>query len=397
LRLAVGFFGHKCCRNLSFHAAILQVYLLAEGVAIETIFFAYGVWSIAKMLFEIPTGIFADRFGRRRSLFAGIFFRSLGLLWLFADPGAASVIGSFVLMSLGSAFLSGSDSALVYDALRDGNEAVSYRGFESRGYMVELAVYGAAAAIGSLVAAHVDLAMPVLLSAIGSIIGIVFVMLLPRDRGEPRAATRAQSPLLQFLRVMREILRHPSLRAAAVAFVAFNVLVDAGMLLYQPLLIEQGVATIWFGIGMGLIVVVDMAAVWIGNRPPLSGLSRGASALLVNLVFAGFVLCCLVAGWLPAPFALLLVAIGYSLHGAADGLQYPLVRVWANEAFAGSERATMLSVLSAASLIVMGAMHSINGVLIGIGGTQLAFVAVLAIWAAGAIGCWSASRRIPAP
>jgi hypothetical protein len=175
------------------------------------------------------------------------------------------------------------------------------------------------------------------------------------------------------------------------------VLVDAGMLLYQPLLIELGVATIWFGIGMGLIVVVDMAAVWIGNRPPLLGMSRGASALLVNLVFAGFVLCCMVAGWLPAPFALLLVAIGYALHGAADGLQYPLVRVWANEAFAGSERATMLSVLSAASLIVMGAMHSINGVLIGIGGTQLAFAAVLAIWAAGAIGCWSASRRIPAP
>ena len=54
----------------------------------------------------------------------------------------------------------------------------------------------------------------------------------------------------------------------------------------------------------------------------------------------------------------------------------------------------MMSVLSSAGLLLIGAMHAINGVLIGIGGTQLAFVCVLAIWAAGSLGCWQALRRI---
>ncbi|MEX1109427.1 MAG: MFS transporter [Dongiaceae bacterium] len=393
LHLTVAFLGHKTCRNFNFHAAILQVYLLAEGVSIETIFFAYGIWSIAKMVFEVPTGIFADRFGRRFSLIVGIAVRSLGLIWLFASADPASVLGSFVLMSLGSAFISGSDSALLYDAVHDGSGDGAYRRLESWGYIVELAVYGGSATIGSLLTDRIGLAMPVLLSALGSAIGILFVVMLPADKRAGREASRAQSPLLQFLRVMREILRHPPLRAAAIAFVAFNVIIDAGTLLYQPILIEQGVATIWFGVGLGALMLADMAGVWLGNRRPLSQLSRGQSALLVNAIFAGFILCCIVAGWLPAPLALMMVWLGYVLHSAGDGLQYPLVRVWANEAFSGPERATMLSVLSGASLLVIGVIHSINGVLIGIGGTQLAFAALLVIGAAGAIGCRSASRH----
>lgn len=88
---------------------------------------------------------------------------------------------------------------------------------------------------------------------------------------------------------------------------------------------------------------------------------------------------------------------GYVLHAAGDGLQYPLVRVWANDAFSGPERATMLSVLAVASLLVTGAVNAVNGVLLGIGGSPLAFALLLLVWVAGAIGCWSAVRNIPLP
>jgi MFS family permease len=118
--------------------------------------------------------------------------------------------------------------------------------------------------------------------------------------------------------------------------------------------------------------------------------------LLVSAIFGGFIVCCLAANWVPPGLAIALLIAGFVLHAAGDGLQYPLVRVWANESFEGVERATMLSVMSSAGLLLIGAMHAVNGVLIGIGGTKLAFFAVLAIWAAGAIGCWQALRRVGA-
>lgn len=72
------------------------------------------------MVFEVPTGAFADRFGRRSSLVAGIAIRSMGLFWLFASADPLSLFAGLVLTSLGGAFVSGADSALIYDALNPG-------------------------------------------------------------------------------------------------------------------------------------------------------------------------------------------------------------------------------------------------------------------------------------
>lgn len=395
-KLTLGFLGFKVCRNFNFHAGLIQLYLVSRGVSFETILLAYGVQSVAMMLFEVSTGVFADRFGRRLSLIAGVAIRALGILLLFAWVEPLTVMVGFVLISLGLAFISGSDSALIFDATQKDPASGSYRRLESLGYLVELGVYGGAAALGSVIAELTSLSVPVLMSALLSPLAILFALMLPSDRHERRSASLPRNPVLQFLRVMIVVLRHPPLRAAAIAFVVFYALVDAGMILYQPLLAEQGVATIWFGIGLAVMVAIDMGAVWAGSRAPLSLLSRARSVWLVSAIFLGFVLCCLAATFVGPTAAIVLIVAGFVLHGIGDGLQYPLVRIWANESFEGVERATMLSVLSSAGLLLIGAMHAINGVLIGIGGTRLAFIAVLAIWIAGAIGCWQALRRVGA-
>lgn len=392
--LTRGFIGFKVFRNFTFYAGIMQLYLVSQGISFEMIMLAYGIQSVTMMLFEIATGIFADRFGRRLCLIAGVAIRAVGIMLLFAWPEPLTVVAAFILVSLGLAFISGSDSALIYDATQKNPQAGSYRRLESLGYLVELGVYGSAAALGSIIAELTTLSVPVVMSALLSPIAILFALMLPSDRHERRSASLPRNPLLQFLRVMGVVIRHPPLRAAALAFIVFYALVDAGTILYQPVLAEHGIATIWFGIGVAVMVVVDMAGVWIGNRPPLALLSRGKSVWLVSAIFGAFILCCLAANWVSPTLAIVLLVTGFLLHALGDGLQYPLVRIWANESFEGVERATMMSVLASAGLLLIGAMHAINGVLIGIGGTKLAFFAVLAIWAAGAIGCWQALRRI---
>ena len=393
-KLTRGFIGFKVFRNFTFYAGIMQLYLVSQGISFEMIMLAYGIQSVTMMLFEIATGIFADRFGRRLSLIAGVAIRALGIMLLFAWAEPLGVIVGFILVSLGLAFISGSDSALIFDATQKNPQSGSYRRLESLGYLVELGTYGAAAALGSIIAELTSLWVPVVMSALLSPIAILFALMLPSDRHERRTASLPRNPLLQFLRVMGVVIRHPPLRAAALAFIVFYALVDAGTILYQPALADHGVATIWFGVGVAVMVVVDMAGVWAGNRTPLALLSRGKSVLLVSTIFGGFIFACLAAYWVAPSFAIVLLIGGFLLHAFGDGLQYPLVRIWANESFEGVERATMMSVLASAGLLLIGAMHAINGVLIGIGGTQLAFVCVLAIWAAGSIGCWQALRRI---
>ena len=77
---------------------------------------------VSANLFEIPTGVFADFFGRKTSIFISFLlyglvmfgFANISVFWMF--------IALDILKSLSNAFMSGSLEALVYDSLEDKKE-----------------------------------------------------------------------------------------------------------------------------------------------------------------------------------------------------------------------------------------------------------------------------------
>jgi len=81
---------------------------------------------ISSNLFEVPTGVFADTFGRRTSIVISFFlyglvmlgFANISVFWMF--------IVLDILKALSNAFLSGSLEALVYDSLKEKGQEQSY-------------------------------------------------------------------------------------------------------------------------------------------------------------------------------------------------------------------------------------------------------------------------------
>ena len=84
-------------------------------------FAVLSVAAIASSLLEIPTGIFSDRVGRRKTvIFASVVWFIALVTYAFANSFAILAIGA-IFQGLGQALISGNNNALLHDSLKEQN------------------------------------------------------------------------------------------------------------------------------------------------------------------------------------------------------------------------------------------------------------------------------------
>ena len=116
----------------AFYNGVDTLYFRHFLLDFEQISFLISAALIATLLFEVPTGSFADMYGKKRSILAGSFVRLGGLGFLtFGSTFGAFVIG-FVLLGIGRAFESGAGSALLYEFLASVDRQHEYIQHQSR-------------------------------------------------------------------------------------------------------------------------------------------------------------------------------------------------------------------------------------------------------------------------
>ncbi|MBN1822564.1 MAG: MFS transporter [Prolixibacteraceae bacterium] len=105
-------------KNLRFFEAFFILFLVEKGLSYTQIGILYAVREISINVFEIPSGIVADTYGRKRSLlgsfiaymFSFAVFYFSGNFWLF--------LAAFVLYGIGDAFRTGTHKGMIMDYLR---------------------------------------------------------------------------------------------------------------------------------------------------------------------------------------------------------------------------------------------------------------------------------------
>ncbi|MBF8280461.1 MAG: Major facilitator superfamily [Candidatus Magasanikbacteria bacterium] len=102
--------------------AVVALFYLSRGVTIEQIFYFSIVWSLTEIIFEIPTGFLADKFGRKAMMILGGVLQVLSFAATFFAHGFLQFIGVFILMALAYACFSGTEEALLYDSLKELNQ-----------------------------------------------------------------------------------------------------------------------------------------------------------------------------------------------------------------------------------------------------------------------------------
>lgn len=112
--------------NISIAGAAWVLLLVSDGYSLVQVGFAETVFHIVSLIAEIPSGMFADVMGRKKSLIVSCIMGMLGAAVRGFLPGFPCVLISIGFSALSYNFASGSDSALAYDSLLEEGQESKY-------------------------------------------------------------------------------------------------------------------------------------------------------------------------------------------------------------------------------------------------------------------------------
>lgn len=146
-------------KNSKFFEPYLFIYLMAMGMNLFQIGTLISIREVITYVFEVPSGIFADNYGKKRELMICFTFYMISFIFFFIGSNYSIIAIGMIFFGLGEAFRSGTHKAMIYAYLEQ-KQWFQYKAF----------VYGRTRSF-SLIG-----------SAISAFLSIIFVLNLPGIR-----------------------------------------------------------------------------------------------------------------------------------------------------------------------------------------------------------------------
>ncbi len=108
-------------KNLQFFKPYLIIYLTANGLNLFNIGILISIREIVVNIVEIPSGVLADFFGRKKVLLVSFVFYSIAFVFFFFTHNFSLAAVAMLFFGLGSAFRSGTHKAMIYSYLEQKN------------------------------------------------------------------------------------------------------------------------------------------------------------------------------------------------------------------------------------------------------------------------------------
>lgn len=131
-------YTYKFLDDLILMYPFYSVYMTAKGLSVFQISSLFVLWSLVSLLTNIPTGVFADKYSRKKLLALGQVFKAVSFVPWIIYPHYLGFAIAFILWGIGSALTSGTFEALVYDELKVNNKEQDYVKVIGRAYSFSL-------------------------------------------------------------------------------------------------------------------------------------------------------------------------------------------------------------------------------------------------------------------
>ena len=358
---------------------------LSQAALIDVTFF------VAAAFAEVPTGIVADRFGRKASMTAGAALMSLGVLgWTFA-PTLPLIMLAYVAMGVGITFLSGAEDAFFYETLQ-----VTGRGDDYTRLLGRVSgIFPGALALGSVaggVLAAIDVVLPFLISGVALLItlGIVLTFKEPQT-AEPSGGQARPSfgeVLRQSLALLRArpTLRYPILYLAVVPLASFMI----ESVFVQPQALALGVPLAGIGVIVMAVQLTNMLGSAWSDRITVR-VGEGRVLYTAPMMICSSLLLLAALQILPA---LLLIAV----MGFLTAVVRPILVSRIQDELSDDIRATMLSMQSLTFTIVAAISQPSLGAIADHWGLPAAYVVLAASVSLLMVGLfWKSRQHCPQP
>ncbi|WP_372776768.1 MFS transporter [Mangrovibacterium sp.] len=310
---------------------VVVLFYQNNGLSMQQIFWLKSIYSVAMVAMEIPSGYMADVWGRKKTLLLGAILGTLGMALYSFSYGFWAFALAEIVLGIGYSFISGSDSALLYDTMKSAQREKDY--MKQEGWITSAGNFaeGIAGVFGGLLAT-MSLRLPFYVQFGVAAIAIPAALLLV----EPKSRIDSTKPTFNSsLRTIREMLQHRQLRAALLisSFAGTASLTFAWFV--QPYFKEAGLPVSLFGLMWTLLnLSVGISSVFSYKIERTVG--RRYALLIIILGFGlGFYL----AAWEVSLIGIGLLFFFYLIRGIA----HPILKDYINRYTRSEVRATILS------------------------------------------------------
>ncbi len=340
-----------------FGAIAVAFYLDHAHVDYTRIFLLEGFFVASVFLLEVPTGVIADKFGRKVSLLLGTLFSGAGfVLFGLVNNYGVFFIANF-LCAVGMTLFSGADNALLYDTLLAAGKTDQGRHYQARYSAMSSMGMMIGPLAGSLFAGSTILAYPASLPVIFIASGVMFFLagFAALTLTEPPRHEKVENPVLEGIKGFLTLFKHKKLRGYAVNATLISAVTFFIFWFYQsltrvanlPVWINGFVCAGFNGFGMILL--------WNAARlEKLAGLNR---LLILTAVLPGVLF--LVLGGLTTTAAVTIPVI--FLIAGLKMLRGPLLTDLMNSQIESRNRATVLSGVSMMERAFIGILYPVVG------------------------------------
>lgn len=312
---------------------IVVIFYTDTGMNMQEIFILKSIYSIGIVAMEIPSGWMADVWGRRATLILGSILGAVGFTVYALTHSFLWFIVAEVILGVGYSFVSGADSAMLYDTLLENNREKQYVKQEGRitsaGNFAE-ALAGIAGGLLAAIALRTPFYFQVLVASMA--IPASWKLIEPQFH-------RKQAILkpLEFIRTARNNLMGNRNLLTAILFSSVTGTATLTFAWFvQPYFREIGMPIEWFGIMWALLnTSVAVSSVFAYKMDDYFTKRSGALVIMAALT-AGFWL----SGWFITWWGIGFLFFFYLTRGMAT----VLLKNYVNEYTDSDVRATLLSV-----------------------------------------------------
>ena len=313
------------------------IYLQMQGLNLVEIGLCESIFHVASFVFEVPSGVLADRFSYRFSLFWGriasivsaILILVAHSFWLFAL--------SFVLSALSYNLQSGTIDALMYDSLVAPQQTKRFPNVISNlNVVIEFSQTAGVVIAGFLVHWHFELTY--VAAILIGIFGLITVLLMKEPTVPKSIDLPKQTVKSIIVMAYRTLKNNQQLRGLMIFQAVFDGICTSYYFYFQSLMethhFSGFMISLLMVISAGMNIVGIKLTPWIQKRLAKPALVSGVSATLVGLLLLTWI------NWIPT------LTVLFLFSQLLASLIEPIFSSYYNEMITSQQRATLLSVAS---------------------------------------------------
>lgn len=309
---------------------IIVIFFQENDLSTTEIMILQAVYSLTIAILEIPSGFFADSYGRKNSILISTFFSFIGYIILSTYSGFNQYLLAEILLGIGGSLISGADSAIIYDTLIELDDEDSYTKIEGKNYAIGNFSEAIAGILGGFLAIS-SIYLPIYIQTFVIMLSIPIAFSLV----EPKRTFKIATTLNSILNIVKDTFIHnKKLKWYIIYSSAMGMTTLSVAWFVQPFLSTIDMPLTYFGIiWAGLNIIAGLTSYY-------SYIFHNSKILIYISIYMTISLICL--GLNISVYGLFFIALVYLFRGIIT----PHLRNLININTTSERRATVLSLRS---------------------------------------------------